>query len=389
MKKLYRFIMLAMLLVLFDGCTKGKENKEEPSVTLKPTSQAVVSQPEVTKPVTTMPSVTLPPNPQQGSNTDNGSQQDKELAKYLFMPAGSEYVYEGDGNEYAAFQSTVDYINSEKNIIQVRSNNGGTETVEVIQVKDGKLVTTYREDECYYRDNFFDKVLADKDQEVLLMNPLKVGTKWTLGDGTKRSITSIDSKVKTPSGDYGAIEVTSVNKDGTEKEYYAQGVGLVKKVYESGKTKVTSILSKINKNKPFIQKINVYYPDKDEKIHVEQLTLSLNTNDVTRIVLEKALREKAKSEDYLPIISTNTKINSMHKGKDGIAYIDFSGEFIHEMSSGSGYESLILQCITNTVGNYYDTSKVYITIDGKLYESGHIIMKKGETFKVNMKNVVK
>jgi hypothetical protein len=59
------------------------------------------------------------------------------------------------------------------------------------------------------------------------------------------------------------------------------------------------------------------------------------------------------------------------------------------MNAGSGYEAMILQCITNTLGNYYNTDQVYITIEGKPYESGHIVMKKGETFKVNYDNVIK
>ena len=58
------------------------------------------------------------------------------------------------------------------------------------------------------------------------------------------------------------------------------------------------------------------------------------------------------------------------------------------MNAGAGYELLILQSITNTLGDYYGVKEVNITIDGKLYESGHILMKKGETFKVNYDKVV-
>jgi hypothetical protein len=59
------------------------------------------------------------------------------------------------------------------------------------------------------------------------------------------------------------------------------------------------------------------------------------------------------------------------------------------MNAGAGYELLILQSITNTLGNYYGAQKVYITMEGKPYESGHILMKKGETFKVNMDKVIR
>ena len=69
-----------------------------------------------------------------------------------------------------------------------------------------------------------------------------------------------------------------------------------------------------------------------------------------------------------------------------MVYLDLSKEFTKEMNAGSLYESQILQCITNTLGDYYMVKKVYITVEGKPYSSGHILMKKGEAFNVNYKN---
>jgi len=376
MKKVSRLIMLAILLVLLDGCGKNKGITVTPSAIPTPSPQPVAT----LTPDDVTDDENSNPDPQQSTNS--------KLLEYYPMQSDVEYVYEGKGNEYAAYNRNVDYINSSKNTIQTRTNNGGTETVEVIQIKDGKLTVLYRINECYYRDNLMDKTLANKDQEVLLMEPLEKGTKWTLADGTKRYISATDVKVDTPSGQYKAIEVTSQGKDSISKYYYAPKVGLVKEVFGSGDNEVSSTLSKINTKAPFNQMIRVYYPDSNEKIHEEQLPLSFHTNDATRLILEKTLRQKAKNEDYLPLVSTNTKINSMYKGKNDIAYVDFSQELIEDMNVGSGFEALVLQCITNTIGNYYDVKKVYITVGGKLYESGHIVMKKGETFKVNMSNVV-
>ena len=93
-------------------------------------------------------------------------------------------------------------------------------------------------------------------------------------------------------------------------------------------------------------------------------------------------------DNCLPLISEKTKINYMYLGKDHIAYIDFSKDLIDDMNVGASYESLILQSITNTIGNYYGTEKVYLTIDGKPYESGHLSFKKGELLTVNLDGVV-
>ena len=71
-----------------------------------------------------------------------------------------------------------------------------------------------------------------------------------------------------------------------------------------------------------------------------------------------------------------------------MVYVDFSKEFTQEMNTSSTYESQILQCITNTLGDYYMVKKVYITVDGKPYSSSHILMKKGEPFIVDYKNTI-
>lgn len=84
----------------------------------------------------------------------------------------------------------------------------------------------------------------------------------------------------------------------------------------------------------------------------------------------------------------NVKIKSLYLNKDNIVYIDLTKELVSEMNAGSGYESMILQSITNTIGSYYGVDKVYITIEGNPYSSGHFVMKNGEYFKVNTKNIV-
>ncbi len=377
MKKCVLFISFVLLLLLLSGCKKEKVNSENTKVTLTPTS---------------LPVVTLPPENVADQNTDgidSGQVENQQkLLEYYPIQADVEYIYEGKGNEYASYKVYTDFLDSVNNKVQTRTNNGGSETVRVIQIKGGKVSIIYSMNECYYRENFIDKT-STKKPEILLMEPLVKGTQWTLPDGRKRYISAVDVKVDTPSGIYKAIEVTTEGKGDNTKDYYAPKAGLVKSVFNSGGTKISSSLSKINTNTQLKQKIAVYYPDSDEKMHQESLTLAFRTGDVIRTVLEKALKQEAVKKSYLPLLSANTVINSLYLGKDKIVYVDFSKDFTEEMNLGSGFEALVLQCITNTLGNYYGVDKVYITIAGKPYESGHILMKKGETFKVNMDSLVK
>ena len=145
---------------------------------------------------------------------------------------------------------------------------------------------------------------------------------------------------------------------------------------------VTSELKEIKNDAKLTQKINFFYPDiNDEQLHHEEKEVIFKTNDVTRIKLEEAY--KSVLEDVDPVVLTeNTKINSLYLNDDGMVYIDLSKEFLEEMNAGAGYESKILQSLADTFGNYYYSGKVVLTIDGGDYESGHILLEKGDYLEV-------
>lgn len=382
MKKYIVMLCLSMLLILLTGCNKDdKDSKGSPT-------------PEPTMPIeqeTPSPTGIQEQTDDDGDDDADRDDDDKnELSVDEYFPAlkDTEYVYEGIGMEYASFNVFMDYFDEDEDRYQTRTDNGGTVTLKVIEVDDGKITVIKSVGEAYYRDNLLE-AKPDINAEVLLMEPLKKGTSWTLPDGSDRYISNISVKVETDLGTYDTIEVTTKRKDSLTKDYYAKDVGLVRTVFKSDDYEVSSTLSKINKNKPYSQVVEFFYPGKDGKIYVEEKALTFPTNSITRLVFEKAVKEELLKDDYMPLVSTNTKINSMYLGKDNVVYVDFSKEFIDDMNAGSGYEQLILQCITNTLGTYYGVQDVYITVDSKPYESGHIILKKGETLKVNMDSVVR
>ena len=61
-----------------------------------------------------------------------------------------------------------------------------------------------------------------------------------------RSITNVKVTITTPLASYECIEVTTVGKESTIKDYYAANVGLVKTLFTSNGTEVSSSLSKID-----------------------------------------------------------------------------------------------------------------------------------------------
>ncbi|MCQ6280828.1 GerMN domain-containing protein [Bacillus sp. EB600] len=306
------------------------------------------------------------------------------IKEYFPMKKNTRYIYEGEGNEFASYDVYNDYISGNK--VQQRINNGGTARVQVLDLNGGKLSKVYSKGEAYYRENQLNK--KDGGQEILLMEPLKKGTTWKLNDGRKRTITNMASGITTPTGNYKAIEVTTESAKDKTIDYYAPNVGLVKSTFVAGATKISSTLAKIEENVPLTQNINFYYPNiNDEKIYHKSQPIRFFTNEITRKVVGEAYKKPINNQ-LGSVFSKNTEINSLYLNQDGNVYIDLNHAFIDEMSAGAGYEAMILQSIVNTVGQYYQAEKVYLTIDHKPYESGHIRKEKGEYFKVQTQNSI-
>lgn len=313
------------------------------------------------------------------------------IKDYFSYKANTKYTYDGKGNEFAAYTVFVDYLDGVT--AQTRTDNGGTETVRVIEVKNGALMIRLAKSECYYRENFLQK--TSSASEILLKEPLQKGTSWTISNNRKRYISGVDIVINTPTGTFKTIEVTTeINTSSSSTgdktlDYYAPEAGLVKSVFGSGADEITSTLAKTESNFPFSQTVNFYYPDGNtDKIYYKESILSFNTNDITRSVFESNFKNVPTGVSG-KVLGPNVKIKSLYLNADQMVYVDFSKELVPEMNAGSGYEAMILQCITNTLGKYYGVDKVYITIEGKPYSSGHIEKKVGEYFTVDTTGNVK
>jgi hypothetical protein len=332
-------------------------------------------------------------NQNKANNNDNssGNKENKEpktnletINDYFPMKKNTRYVFEGAGNEFASYDVFNDYISGKK--VQQRINNGGTSKVNVLERNSGKLTRVYSRGEAYYRENLLNK--NGDEKEIILMEPLKKGTTWKLNDGRTRTITNIAVDLTTPTGTYKAIEVTTESSKDKTIDYYAKNVGLVKSVFVSGGTQISSTLTKIEENVPLVQNIHFFYPNiNDSKLYYKSEPISFYTNEITRNVLADAYKKPINNQSGV-VFSKNAGINSLYLNSDGYVYIDLNQAFVAEMNAGSGYEAMILQSVVNTVGQYYQAEKVYLTIDNKPYQSGHIQMGKGEYFKVQTQNSV-
>lgn len=317
-------------------------------------------------------------------NTSSNTNKPEELKASDYFPVteNTRYVYQGEGNEYASYDVYPDFTS--ENQVQQRIDNGGTVLAKVIALTDGKLVQTYSSGEIYYRENDLNK---SGEKEILLAEPIAKGTAWSLEDGSTRTITGTSASVSTPSGHYDALEVTTQGTNGTTIQYYAKGVGLIKTVYGSGGSQISSTLGSIEKDVPLTQTVRFFFPNLDQdKIYYEKKEIDFYTNDVTKDAIAKAYREVPNGA--AKVLSENTEINSLFLNDDGSVSLDLNQAFLTEMNAGSGYESAILQCLANTFGDYYNTDKVVLTIEGKPYSSGHFEFQEGEFLQADLSNAI-
>lgn len=315
-----------------------------------------------------------------GCGQDQTPTDTATIHDYYPFTKNVEMVYEGQGNEFASYNTYVDYINSDK--IQIRTNNGGTEFVTVLQNVDGALTQIFLANETYYKEDLTGE--NPNTSEVLLKEPLTKGTKWTLSDGSQREITDAAVSVETPYDSFEALEVTTT-KDGQvqEKQYYAPGVGLIKTVFTVETDEISSSLKELITGGGFdftVRSYNFFVTDTDIESNFVDKTVTLRTGQNINDFMAAEFMEGG-------LMSENTKLNEVWiKPGSDVANIDFSSQFVTEMNAGTTKESGVLMSVANTVGNYFQVQKVIITLDGEPYSSGHILMKEGEAFDTTYQN---
>ncbi|MFA9396637.1 MAG: GerMN domain-containing protein [Clostridiaceae bacterium] len=298
-------------------------------------------------------------------------------------------VYSGTGNDYADTNIYVDFIKEDRMQLRViYSGNSSCVTYgQLVQVRGGEISFIKNVDNFYYRDN-----LTEDDSnvfQIILKEPLQVGNSWILSDGRKAFISSIDKEIVTSLGSFNAIEVTTENGDDCSYDYFVKDIGLVKMQYIYNGEKVTNELQKIVKDAFVEQTIKFYYPEYEKnRIVYKKNKISLKTNEEIKYVFEEYFKNPP-TNDSSSLISLNTKINSLYLDKDKLmVMVDFSSDFIKDMNLGSGYEAERLQAIGNTLGDYYNVDKVDITVDGKSYESGHIIVDENNPITTNLEKTI-
>jgi hypothetical protein len=179
-------------------------------------------------------------NTQQNPNKEEA---DLKLSDFFPLELGYTWEYEGEGNEYASFNRKV--VFADNNLYQIREDNGGTVSAAVFKVSPSDITRIFFQGEAYGEESYLNS--EPNENMTILKIPLIVGTKWQEPNGT-REIVSINEVVTTPAGNYSdCIKVKVSSENSTVYEYFKDGIGMVKREFISGETKVTSSLKKFSK----------------------------------------------------------------------------------------------------------------------------------------------
>ncbi len=325
----------------------------------------------------------------------------KSISDYIKFAENSAYVYAGSGVDSASQTVYIDYTHPESQKYQRRIVAGDETVLECAELKDDSLILYFNDPRAYY---FRDMTNQEPNNGiVVLQEPLTLGQKWERGKSMIRisqteerpviitaEITGVDVDVTVPYGTFKALELT-VTTEGTEeysKEYYAEGIGLIKTFSNSTRehfegedskfvgteyVEVTTELERIDENATYVSDEYFYYPNfVEKKLDREEHSVIHNTNEDPRAVFEREINTY--ENDYMKTLLEGVKINSVDVDyAKGRVRVDFSSEVMSRIRTLSQQdETLALQALINTVAYYNNVQTACITFEGEGYNSANI-----------------
>lgn len=163
---------------------------------------------------------------------------------YFPLTLGSSWEYQGEGNEFAAFTRTVDFVRG--NRAQVREQNPGADSAFVFETGQEAITRVFSQPEFTQYNSFLDQ--PDNDSTVVLKAPLQRGTSWE-ASGIVREIIDTRATVITPAGRFeNCLKVHISFQEADVFEYYKKNVGLVKREFIAGQVRISSTLLRYNVN---------------------------------------------------------------------------------------------------------------------------------------------
>jgi hypothetical protein len=304
-----------------------------------------------------------------------GDPSGKSVMDYFTLKSNTYYEYESSTHDELSQQSYVSYTGG--NRIQRRVSASSMSSTEVIEYKDGALALIFGEPTFYFFESLLD--VEPNMSLIILKEPLFEGQTWKPDEYSDVVVTSMETQVATPSGNYSAMEVTTSYTDGRlQREYYAPGVGLVRTEYTTadGSTLDYS-LARVSEGAE-LEVLTDFYNLDGEAL---ERSVSLGTNaDLAAIFTNELHKPVAGGEPLLP---ENVSILDLE--------VDRSENcVIMNLSSDLGLlgdtEVKTLQALADTLGNFFDVANARPLANTSMYSTANASFGPGDTLAVDLKS---
>jgi len=298
-----------------------------------------------------------------------------------FLPVEDLHLRYESGLSGGYIETYVEYADENESGVAVQhrviSNSAQSPEVRVTRCENGRLFVSYRKANVGYTYRFLDH--ASNAEDVLLMEPVAVGTSWEV-EGGRRTITAVDCIIDLSIGSYRAVEVTTEYGTGrTTLQYYAPAIGLVAEyTLENGSYAEKYEATLLASDQGFSQLIRFYYPQPlTDTVRYEARTVNVKPNASMGSRFVNQFRRVPAGKGLLAL--DDLSIKSIRLDGKGYVHVDFSPSLTKIVSSvGRATESLILIALANTFCDYYQTDRLYITVAGEQYESPYRFFMEGD-----------
>ena len=290
------------------------------------------------------------------------------VTDYFPMKEGYQAVFAGDGNEFAGFTRTYDFIRDD--FLTMRTATGGTTTLEVVAITPDRAEVLVTKPETYSHEELTYDMITQTGEptKTLIEGPIEVGHTWD-SDGRQREITGIDVPVETTTGSYEALEVTEYGDDNERREYYAPDVGLIYVEDESMDPDATYLVTQMLDQLSFEgwdEAITFYYPNGENRFEQVTDTIQMTTNDTMALKFTQLFQGGNSADQQL--ISKSVEINTIDvngqgPGQGKTVYIDFN-EHIRELADDP-HGKAKLDAMMASTQQYYNADDIQPTIEGE------------------------
>lgn len=304
------------------------------------------------------------------------------LSKLLPQSIGFKWNYHGfaEYGHQVSLEGIVDESDKRTYIIngKVIDVSDGESTLDMdlslkYIINGNKLVQVKTEEAML--DSKFDEI-------VLIQAPLIAGTFWNDqvrdSNNLENTLKSYIQKVEVMDGK----KEYTVRYDHVAGPYYEirrirEGLGVVyfEKLLELEESSFPVSYLLYSEDNPTQIDVTLYFPDNNaDRLILEKRSIELTGKDLARLSLQ-ALIDGPKT-GLSPSIPAGVKLLDISIEK-GVAFVDFSSEFISKHPGGSAGEIMTLYSIVNTLTEYPSIDEVQILVEGQTGKSlGNILLDK-------------